>query len=237
MRKELNKSNFDTDKSKNYLSHYERYFSKFKDNKTKLLELGVYKGGSLLMWGEYFEKGTIVGIDIDDPQIELPENVYFEKGDQRDKDFLQIITKKYAKRGFDIIIDDASHFANFTEASFLICFMRLLKPGGIYVIEDWGTGYWEDWPDGKSYVLPENHIIKKLRKEYSYSEDYENPQKTNYNNHSIGMVGLIKQLVDELAIGDIKRSNETMTGYESAVDSMFFSTGQVLIFKKKNKLF
>lgn len=62
-----------------------------------MLELGVFKGGSILMWGNYFKNGTIVGIDINNLDIELPPNVHFELGDQRDKQFLQKTSKNIQK--------------------------------------------------------------------------------------------------------------------------------------------
>jgi len=228
----LSKYDFDTDKGSSYLYNYEKFFDKFRNKKISLLELGVYKGGSLLMWSKYFKKGNIVGVDINDVDIKLPVNVKMEKGDQRDKEFLETITNKYTERGFDIIIDDASHFGNFTEASFLICFKNLLKSGGIYVIEDWGTGYWEDWPDGKLFDLSEDHLINKLRRRYTQSEQYENPGRTSYKSHDFGMVGFIKQLIDELAIEDIKHSNKSVSFYTTDILSIFIAPGQVFIFKK-----
>ena len=27
--------------------------------------------------------------------------------------------------------------------------MTHLRPGGLYIIEDWGCGYWPAWPDGQ----------------------------------------------------------------------------------------
>lgn len=36
-------------------------------------------------------------------------------------------------------------------ASFWHLFDNQLKSGGMYVIEDWGTGYWDKWLDGVSY--------------------------------------------------------------------------------------
>ena len=53
-----------------------------------------------------------------------------------------------------IIIDDCSHIGEFTALSFWHLFDRHLKPGGLYVIEDWGTGYMRGTPDGKAYVPP-----------------------------------------------------------------------------------
>ncbi len=228
----LNFKRFNTDKSSKFLNNYEMFFSHLKGKKINLLEIGVLKGGSILMWGEYFINGKIVGVDIKDPQIELPSNVYFELGDQRDSEFLNYINTKYTKAGFDIIIDDASHYANFTEATFLICFTRLLKSGGIFVIEDWGTGYWKDWPDGENFHLSEDHLICKLRRKFTLDNSYDYPNKKSYCSHNMGMVGLGKQLIDELAIDDIKQSNHELANLKSMIHGIYFSNGQIFIMKK-----
>jgi hypothetical protein len=223
---------FDTDKDDKYLKTYEEVFKRYEDKPIELLELGVYHGGSLLLWSDHFPKGKIVGVDVNDIQLELPSNVIFEIGDQRDKEFLERITKEHTKNGFDVIIDDASHLGNFTEASFLICFNNLLKSKGIYVIEDWGTGYWSDWPDGKSIDLKTGHIIRKLRKKYKWTKDYEKPNKKSFYNHSYGMVGLVKQLIDELAIEDVKKSERKVKSWTTDIESILIKKGQVFIFKK-----
>ena len=64
---------------------------------------------------------------------------------------LSVVARKTAPEGFDIIIDDASHFGDLTKIAFWHLFDNHLKPSGLYVIEDWGTGYWRDWTDGKTY--------------------------------------------------------------------------------------
>ena len=63
---------------------------------------------------------------------------------------LSVVARKTAPEGFDIIIDDASHFGDLTKIAFWHLFDNHLKPSGLYVIEDWGTGYWSDWTDGKT---------------------------------------------------------------------------------------
>jgi spermidine synthase len=55
-----------------------------------------------------------------------------------------VVARKTAPEGFDIIIDDASHFGDLTKIAFWHLFDNHLKPSGLYVIEDWGTGYWSD---------------------------------------------------------------------------------------------
>ena len=49
-----------------YFDIYERHFRRFKDTQPAILEIGVFGGGSLSMWQDYFgKKSQIVGIDID----------------------------------------------------------------------------------------------------------------------------------------------------------------------------
>ena len=50
----LDASNYDTDKAAHthYLRNYEEYFRPLLDRDVRLLELGVLKGGSLLLWRE-----------------------------------------------------------------------------------------------------------------------------------------------------------------------------------------
>jgi len=70
-----------------------------------------------------------------------------------------VVARKTAPEGFDIIIDDASHFGDLTKIAFWHLFDNHLKPSGLYVIEDWGTGYWSDWTDGKTYRPVPNSIL------------------------------------------------------------------------------
>ncbi|HDM77296.1 MAG TPA: hypothetical protein ENG51_12645 [Deltaproteobacteria bacterium] len=114
------------------------------------------------------------------------------------------MSKRIALEGFDIIIDDASHIGELTKIAFWHLFDNHLKPGGLYVIEDWGTGYWDDWPDGKRFnakpkilstvwpkVLSRLNIARKI------------PFKIPTSSHNYGMVGFIKDLVDEQGAADL----------------------------------
>ncbi len=186
----------DTDKSQLYLNNYARHFACFAGKEIGLLELGIDKGGSLLMWRDYFAKGTIAGLDVNHVEINDPSGrIRVYQGDQRDRLLLDAIAAECAPEGFDIIIDDASHIGEFTKASFWHLFDRHLKPGGLYVIEDWRVGYWGAWPDGRSYRKPSSGkgILRSL---------FMRPA-LKFPSHSCGMVGLIKQLMDELGMDAI----------------------------------
>lgn len=214
--KKLNPEKYDSDKKlmPSYVKNYEKYFFHLVNDKIKLLELGVFKGGSLKMWRDYFEKGAIVGLDMNGIEQEDFNNIVFYQGLQDDKNLLDKIAKENAPNGFDVIIDDCSHIGKHTRTSFWYLFDNYLKPGGIYVIEDWGTGYWENWPDGTKY-------IGKL------GQDSDTP-----TNHSSGMVGFVKELIDECGAEDItsNKSNEQIPR-KSKFSNISISSGQVFIFK------
>lgn len=125
-----------------YLNHYERHFQQLVQHHVDLLELGIYRGGSLLQWRDFFRNGQIVGLDLDPVSIDDPTGrIVTYQGDQADLALLDRIAHERAPGGFDIIIDDASHIAALTKISFWHLFDNHLKPGGYYVIEDWRVSY------------------------------------------------------------------------------------------------
>ena len=63
--KQLNLSAYDTDKIQHhYLELYDPILSCWTDKEIKLLEMGIYKGGSLKLWRDYFplERGLLGSI-------------------------------------------------------------------------------------------------------------------------------------------------------------------------------
>jgi hypothetical protein len=188
-----------------YLNHYARHFKYVSQRDIKLLELGIYKGGSLLLWRDFFPNGKIVGLDLDQVDIEDPTrriNVY--QGDQRDLNLLDRIAAECASDGFDIIIDDASHIAEFTKISFWHLFDKHLKAGGYYVIEDWRVGYFERWPDGAKYKWPNRAQARPPQ--FSQTSEHKS-QIPSYNDRS---VRLVKQLLDVLGMDAISNSAQRL---------------------------
>ena len=133
-------------KHSHFYEIYSEQFAKFAREKIKILEIGVFNGGSLYMWKNFFEKAeVIVGIDID-PYCkrwqDRDEGIFIETGDQSDPEFLKHVNDYYGP--FDIIIDDGGHENNQVITSFNILF-PLLNNEGIYVVEDTYHSYWPDY--------------------------------------------------------------------------------------------
>ena len=82
---ELNLSVYDTDKvDSGFLSIYDYFFSPLIEQEVRMLELGVHRGGSLLMWRDYFPRGTIVGVDINLPPVDFGDRIAAIQGSQDD---------------------------------------------------------------------------------------------------------------------------------------------------------
>ena len=207
---ELSLDKYDSDKiTNNYLKKYDPIFEPYFKKKIALLELGVLLGESLLLWRDYFPFGTIAGIDVKLPDgFDPSERIHIFEGNQADLQFLSQVANTVAPEGFDIIIDDASHIGELTKTAFWHLFDNHLKPNGIYVIEDWGTGYWSAWPDGKRLNL-ESYSQQKFKRSHVWLLLLKATRKLglrlSMRSHCYGMVGFIKQLIDEQAAEDVTR--------------------------------
>lgn len=130
-----------------YIPIYDRYFSRFRGQKVRFLELGVSKGGSLQMWRKYFgDEAIIFGIDINkDCSTYNGKSGQVRIGSQADAEFLESVVREMG--GVDIVLDDGSHQMNHIKASLLNLFPKI-NYGGIYLIEDLHTSYWKNYGGG-----------------------------------------------------------------------------------------
>ena len=199
--KHLSLERYKTDKIESrYLDWYDPIFQPLVDREIRLLEIGVHEGGSLRLWRDYFPRGWITGIDLQPPgTLASEERIRVYQGDQADKGLLTRVATECAPEGFDVIIDDASHIGSLTRTTFWHLFDNHLKPSGLYVIEDWGTGYWEDWPDGRKF-RPRSGAWSALVGRLS---TLGRPMKARWHSHDHGMVGFVKELVEEEAGADL----------------------------------
>ncbi|MBN1472365.1 MAG: hypothetical protein JW925_11330 [Syntrophaceae bacterium] len=249
---------FCTDKNQVYLDNYERFFSDIKNENITLLELGIFRGESLLLWENYFSNGKIIGIDIKTANVPSKSGRIFEfQGYQQDTDFLDAVARECASGGFDIIIDDASHIGDISKITFWHLFDNHLKPGGIYVIEDWRTGYWDAWIDGATYkqakessflrpfshgcvekglIFTERNLKGGLLKQIMMSllgKLKKSTYKHHFPSHDFGMVGFVKELIDELGMDMITNPERgsKVPQRQPKFKRMEIGPGQVFIIK------
>jgi hypothetical protein len=233
---ELSLDKYDLEKPIRYFKEYDLIFEPYLQKKITLLELGISKGSSLLLWRDYFPLGTITGIDIKLPaDFDPGERIYIFEGNQADPQFLSHIANDIAPEGFDIIIDDASHVGELTKTAFWHLFDNHLKPNGLYVIEDWGCSYCRDWPDGKSLNL-ESYAQQKLKRSPFWLIWLNVMRKLGLKfpmrSHCYGMVGFIKQLIDEQAALDVTRGVlKGVPTSRSKFEKMIITSGIVFIKK------
>ncbi len=139
-------------KDKKLLDQYQTFFDTqgVGFSPKKVIEIGMWDGGSAVFWNEILKPDRMVGLDI----LETGGGDYFKKyksdtlktywsTDQSDATKLRaIFDENFGETPVDVIFDDASHMYWPTLISFNTLFPRL-KPGGLYFIEDWAWGHWK----------------------------------------------------------------------------------------------
>jgi len=155
---------YGTDKSSsrlNYLIHYERYFKEFINRPIKLLEIGIKKGSSLLMWNEYFPSSVICGMDISKGSCnntELKEKgIKTFLGDQGKIEDLNRLWKEYGP--FDVVIDDGSHVWKHQIDTFHTIFPKMSN-GGLFILEDLHTSQLPEQYSKGYKVNPLDYLLK-----------------------------------------------------------------------------
>jgi SAM-dependent methyltransferase len=111
-----------------YIEVYSREMKKTRD--VDLLEVGVWEGHSLAMWGEYLKRSRVIGVDVDLSRCKF--DVDARLCDGTNAEALQTVL---GDASFDYVIDDGSHRVEHQVKSFEVLWERV-KPGGVYFIED-----------------------------------------------------------------------------------------------------
>jgi len=131
------------------------------DRPVRLLEMGIWRGGFLNVWREYFGPDAIIyGIDIDSAVATLGvTSAEVRVGSQDDAGCLGAVVDEMG--GLDVVIDDGSHISEHVLASLRILYPKL-SDGGIYCIEDLHTSYWPEWGGGLRRRGSSIEVLKQL---------------------------------------------------------------------------
>jgi predicted O-methyltransferase YrrM len=130
----------DKDTWHSYVNSYEKLLEPFQNKACNVLEIGVFEGGSAILWHEYLPKSQLVLVDIQNqiaPKIQVamdPKRWNLHVRDAYREDTVMELQKK-CPGGFDIIIDDGPHSLD-SQVFVIESYLKLLKKGGILIIED-----------------------------------------------------------------------------------------------------
>ncbi|TDE96114.1 hypothetical protein EXU48_07730 [Occultella glacieicola] len=136
------------DKWIHYFPVYHRHLERHRGTPVRVLEIGVYRGGGLDMWQQYFgPEATVVGLDVDEAAVRAVNGRYLvELGDQEDPEVLRRVNAEHGP--FDIVIDDGGH----TMAQQIVTaetMFPLMLDGGTFIVEDCHTSYWDYYQGGR----------------------------------------------------------------------------------------
>lgn len=157
-----------------YLEVYDRHLSRYRGKPVRVLELGIYQGGSLQMWRRYFGPDAVIhGLDINGAckQIEEP-GITVHLGSQADVPLLRRIAE--AMGGIDVVIDDAGHVSPEQILSFEALY-PLMAADGVYIVEDVHASYWPELGGGLrargAFMEYAKHLLDRLNARYVLDPD------------------------------------------------------------------
>tara|TARA_B100000787_G_C16130055_1_gene266901 strand:+ start:152 stop:952 length:801 start_codon:yes stop_codon:yes gene_type:complete len=160
------KSKYLSIKHKNYFYIYDKLFEKYRNRNITFVEIGIFSGGSLFMWRNFFgNKARIIGIDLN-PEAKKFEKYGFEIiiGDQSSEVFWKNFFTKFGKA--DLVLDDGGH-TNYQQIITTNCCIPNIKDDGMLIVEDVHTSFIKhNWynPSKYSYI----NYCKKLIEDINF---------------------------------------------------------------------
>ncbi len=134
------------DKWPHYFDIYRRTLAPYVGAPVRVLEIGVFHGGGLDQLRALLgPQAVLVGMDVD-PAAEAACAGRFDVavGDQSDPEFLRSVVERFGP--FDVIIDDGGHTMA-QQITSIECLFPTVNDGGVYLVEDTHTSYWEPFQD------------------------------------------------------------------------------------------
>lgn len=145
-------SDFTMMKSRDFLT---KYIEHENENFKRILEVGVYQGGSFVFLDQLFQPEKMAAIELTAAPIpaldfytsQRPENLkVFWGTSQDDEAAVENVINGFMGGEIDLVVDDASHFYDQTKATFKVAFPRV-RPGGLYIIEDWSWSFQKEFQE------------------------------------------------------------------------------------------
>jgi hypothetical protein len=137
----------------NYTEVYAKYLAPLCSKPIKFLEIGIFEGNGVKLWEAYFPYAELHFIDITFSRVKyFSPRSFYHLADQADANQLRAVINNIGG-GFDVIIDDGGHTMQQQIVSFKTLF-PYVKSGGLYIIEDLHTSYWNSYGGDGSFDNP-----------------------------------------------------------------------------------
>jgi len=158
-----------------YLPLYQNLLISKKETAKNVLEVGIYHGGSIKLWSDFFTNATVYGLDIMNINnvwegIKNKENIILHTSSDayNDNFFITQFINKNIK--CDFMLDDGPHTLQ-SMKQFIKLYSQIMTDDGILIIED--VQSW-DWIDILKNEAPEH--LKQFIKIYDLR-----PNKNRYD--------------------------------------------------------
>jgi SAM-dependent methyltransferase len=131
----------------------------------RILDVGIFKGGSAALYAKLFEPEKLVAIDFSTTPVDALTEFIRDHGfegrltpyygvNQADELAMgHILESNFPGQNIDLIVDDASH-QYFETRKTLNLALPYLRSDGLYIIEDWGWAHWKGDEWQKSQFFP-----------------------------------------------------------------------------------
>ena len=153
-----------------YLPLYQNLLINKKETAKNVLEIGIYHGGSIKLWTDFFTNANVYGLDIihiDDvwEGIKNKEKIILHTStDAYNNDFFttHLLNKNIQ---FDFMLDDGPHTLE-SMKQFIKLYSQIMTDDGILIIEDIQS---EGWISILTTQVPEN--LKQFVKVYDLRDN------------------------------------------------------------------
>jgi Methyltransferase domain len=121
-------------------------------NPRRIVELGILEGGSTALLELLVEPDRLVAFELSADRVPALDQFlelrgagnrvrpYYGISQAAGDAMAPILRENFGSSLLDLVVDDASHELDLTRQSFNMLF-PLLRPGGLYIIEDWRWGH------------------------------------------------------------------------------------------------
>lgn len=168
-----------SNKHSSYFQTYGELFEKYRGKSITFVEIGVFSGGSLFMWRDYFgPQARIIGVEFNPDAVRWREHGFeIHIGSQSDPDFWKNFFEKVGP--VDVVLDDGGHTYEQQISTVHYCIPHV-NDGGMIAVEDTHTSYFKDFGHPSRYSFIEwvkvliDNINSRFHSVHASELDYRN---------------------------------------------------------------